>query len=202
MAPSSAVAYALVTRTGNARPGPGFEWMLSASATIRGYCRGARFVGHVEKRDRARQLLPEKRHPRVAARPGAGPVVELPPRPVEGARRQHVAHSLTGSFVTVGLGEVRARETAPDGGERRLVVGVDQFHAVAMREAVVGRVEIAPVVPLGLMRWSRTASRACCCRRAARSRAPRARRAPGASRRLPRSRSVPRYRPAARCRPT
>ena len=73
-----------------------------------GVLRGTRLVGHIEKRDRARQLLAEERHPRVAARPGARSVVELPPRPIEGARRKQIAHALAGPVVPVGLGEVRA----------------------------------------------------------------------------------------------
>ena len=181
-------------------PGPGLEWMLSASATDARVLRRSGLVRHVEKRDRARQLLPEKRHPRVRLRAQAfGRSSNSLPGPVERAGREHVAHPLARTFVTMGLGEVRTREPVPrpqaassrrtrgpappgsgarSGGTRRRDCARDTARADAL---------------------GNRPSRACCSRRAARSRAPRARRAPGGSRRRRRSRSSrDRCRPRAR----
>src|SRR5688572_12429636 len=43
----------------------------------------AGLVGHIEERDRPRQLLPNERHPRVASCPGAGSLVEITAGAVE-----------------------------------------------------------------------------------------------------------------------
>ncbi len=112
----------------------------------------ARLVGHVEEGERRGEVLAQEGHPLVGLAPGALALVEILAGAVEAARDDAVADRLAGAFIAARGREVFARETRAGGARRLDRVGVNQLDAVAVREAVVRGVEVAPLIKLGLQR--------------------------------------------------
>ena len=84
---------------------------------------------------RARQLLTQERHPRVALAPRRGAVVESRPRTIERARHDDVADTRAGPFVAGLAREIGTREPPQTACTRLLVVGVHELDAMTVREA-------------------------------------------------------------------
>lgn len=76
--------------------------------------------------------------------PRAGAIIEIFAWPVESARDYSVSDTVSGPLITECLREVLAVKTPPRGRCRFNPVFVNKFDALAMCEAVVFRIEVAP----------------------------------------------------------
>ena len=158
---------------------PGSSGRSPRARRMLGYSRRRGLVRHVEERARAAAARWRRNVIQSSAlRQALGAVVPAAAGPVERDGRERVAHAFARAFVA------RARRVKSEPSKRPmrvshrgLVVGVDQLDAVAVRGAMVGGVEVAAVVQLGLARLVVHHRGRGCSRRAARSRRPAAPRA-------------------------
>src|SRR5262249_59003975 len=68
-------------------------------------------IRHINKRDGARQMRFQKRHPFVGFPPRAFTLVEISPRPIKRRRDDHVADALSRALVAIGFSEIRAAKS-------------------------------------------------------------------------------------------
>ena len=108
--------------------------------------RRTRLVGHVEERARLRELLLEERHPLVGSLRRRSGGREIRARPVERARHDLVRDAFAWSLVSLIAREVLSRQAAERRSRERRIVGVDELDAMTLRKAMVGGIEVAPVI--------------------------------------------------------
>jgi hypothetical protein len=107
-------------------------------------------VGHVEERLGLGDGAGQERHPRVGELPRAVALVPAAARPVKRAGHDPVPHPFAGTLISRPAREVGAVEPALARAHRRLVVRITELDPIPVREAVIGGVQVAAVVQLGL----------------------------------------------------
>ena len=93
----------------------------------------------------------EELQPLVGSLPHCIERGEIRPGSVKRAWNDTIRDAFAGAFVAVIAREVRPRQPAERRARTLRVVGVDELDAMTLRKAMVGRIEIAPVIEHGLI---------------------------------------------------
>src|SRR5437667_3872444 len=106
----------------------------------------SRFVRHVKECERAGETPRDERHPFVGVTPRACAFVEFLTRPIKRARNNLVSNAFSRPFVTSRPRKVLSIKTRPRGSRCFDVVFVHKLDPLAMRKAIVLRVEVSAVI--------------------------------------------------------
>src|ERR1700752_33997 len=108
------------------------------------------FVRQIEKSDCVRKPFVQKSHPAIRFAPGSGTFVKGFSRSVKGSWDNLVSYLKSGSFIAFCVSEITAIKSTCGSRCRIDVIGVNPLDALAMREAVIFRIQIAALIELRL----------------------------------------------------